>query len=670
MNIIRLSNMHIPVNIRKTPDYNKSSRQSITFSGIPNPSNIIYNYDNSVPSFIFPIDISRKINGRSYVFDMAIGNPDLYPSQKAIEKLKESSLDGKSHRYSMNVGEYRFRKTISDWYEKRYGIKDIDPEKNVLITSGGANGIDLLLMSYCNPNDKILIPNIGYPVYKDLVVKNNLVGIKYNLDSNRDYQIDFDKLEQADIAGVKAMIINYPHNPTGVFAQDETLEKALEFCKKHNILLIHDFDSSEISHNGQMPKSILEFDSKGENSAVVHTMSKSHNLPGMRVGFIVSNPETISNALAVKNMSEQNTYVAIQEAATEALTDQEYIEKINDIYRRRKNFLCERLNEFGIKAQPSQGTYYMWVKVPDDFTNTDFAKYLLYKFGVAVTPGNVFDSKDTKHVRIVLSQSIDNMKIIFDRIKQSGANLSSQNSEDNISLYSHPIYSYNPRLISDYQIKLLQKIEQLKLNYANKSQQYQRLMPSLDYIMNNPNPKELSYVAYNSKTHQDEILTLNEILPFSSDEKYKEIKAQIAEWIEYENLTKTGKILNSYKNLELYPDLTYLTLTDSTGKLQAICAFKKLENGMLRSRLLNTAPWNQTKDVEFKAAGKHILLSQYRYALECGIKAISYEVAPHHVKFYKNLGAYEDGTIEFNGKEYIKMVLPIPVKDMKLLSRY
>ena len=185
-------------------------------------------------------------------------------------------------------------------------------------------------MSYCNPGDKVFIPNIGYPVYRDLLVKNNLVAGYYTMRPQNNYQIDFSELENMDLSRTKAMVINYPHNPTGSFGSDETLKKALEFCQKQNILLIHDFDSSELTHSGKLPKSIIEFDPQGENCAVVHTMSKSHNMPGMRVGFLVSNPKTIQNVLDVKNVSELGTYIAIQDAAAEALMDTKYIDKVNE----------------------------------------------------------------------------------------------------------------------------------------------------------------------------------------------------------------------------------------------------------------------------------------------------------------------------------------------------
>jgi len=637
--------------------------RDICFKGMPSVSNIIINYKNDVPSFIYPIDIARKILGRNNVFDMAIGNPDLRAPETALKRLITSSQDGRSHRYCMTIGEQRFRTTIADWYKKRFNC-DINPNKNVIVTNGGANGIDTLLMSYCNPGDNVLIPNIGYPVYRDLLIKNNLNAQDLKLNPKNNYQIDFSELEKMDLSKTKAMIINYPHNPTGVFASDETLQKALSFCKKHNILLIHDFDSSEITQNGILPKSILEFDKTGENSAVVHTMSKSHNLPGMRVGFIVSNPETIQHALAIKNASEMNTYVAIQEAATEALTDYSYIDNVNSVYRKRKSYICDKLKELNVNISPSAGTYYMWLQIPKGFSDVEFAKYLLYKTGLAVTPGSVFQPNNKSFVRLVMSQSIENMEQIFKNIKKQNIRFDiskdklSQDLIQDIESYSHPIYSTNPLLITDYKVDLLRKIEQLKFNYQGKPDKYQRLIPSLDYILNTTKSQKPRYFSFNVKSGKKEELFTDEILPFSSPEVYDKLRETLRnQWINYKKEHPEAKLLDAWANLELYPDLTYITIKDLNGKIQSLVGFKKLENGTMRSRMLNTAPWNQTKDVEFKHAGKIAIAAECNYALECGIDKISYEVAPHHVKFYKKFGAIDDGIVTFNNKDYKKLII-------------
>lgn len=656
-----------PINKKNNLSQKKYIDRNIDFRGLPDSSNIILNYKNDVPKFIYPIDVARAILGYDNIYDMAIGNPDIQAPQTALNKLYQISQDGKSHRYSSPIGTQNYRETIANWYGKRFNVHSLDPDKNIIATCGGANGIDLLLMSYCNAGDKILIPNIGYPVYRDLAVKNNLEADSYRMDSDNNYQIDFNDLEKMDLSNTKAMIINYPHNPTGSFGTDETFEKALEFCKKHDLLLIHDFDSSELTYSGKLPRSIIEFDPKGENSAVVHTMSKSHNMPGMRVGFIVSNPQTIQNVFAVKNVSELGTYVAIQEAAAKALQDTEYIDKVNEAYRQRKDFMCRNLNELGANIKPSEGTYYMWLKVPEGYTDEEFSRYLLYKGGIAMTPGRTFDPNDKSHVRIVMSQSVENLEKVFKNLRKNNIRFDvpkyelSQELIDDINSYSHPIYLMNPMDISDYQLNLLKKIEQLKNNYLGQPEKYKRLLPSLDYIYNSTNVQRPKYHAINLKTGKKEELFTHEILPFSSKEKYDKLKEILdKQWITYQKEHPEAKLLNSWSKLEFFPEYTYITINDANGKIQSIIGFKKTADGTIRSRLLNTAPWNQTKDVEFKHAGKIAMIAECNYALECGIDRVCFEVAPHHVDFYKRkLDATEDGQIIFNNKEYTKLIIPL-----------
>ena len=366
------------VNITTESNYHKKSQEKksdlpivsaklalISFYGDKKikPSSRLENSDYKISNYIAEISKARYLHGDRAVVDMSMGNPDLTPPEKAKQALKDKVNDLWSHRYNSPKGDGAFFYTVSSWMKKRFGV-DIDPKKEVMATSGSSDAIDHIFTAYANYGDKVLVPDPGYSLYDDLITRHDLKKEAYKLYPQNGYLPDFSKMPK----DAKIMILNYPHNPTGSFAPKSIYEQAVKFAFE------------------------------------IHTFSKAQSMPGLRVAFAVSAKENIDNLLKAKYLSGGSVYIPVQAAAIEALKDEEgYISKVNKIYRNRKNTAINRLHKLGSDAKPTDGTYYLWAKIPPDFNSDEFFKYVLHKSQIAFTPGDVFGPNGDGYVRIVMS---------------------------------------------------------------------------------------------------------------------------------------------------------------------------------------------------------------------------------------------------------------------------
>ena len=230
--------------------------KNISFGNIK-PASRLTKSDYETPKYINEINLARSLYGDQRVIELGMGNPDILPPKAAISALEKNIHDLWAHRYNYPKGSYTFRKGVSDWFEKRFGVK-IDAGKEVMMSAGASDGVDLILQAYTEKNDKILIPDPGYTVYRDLIAKNDLKPVSLNLSPETNYLPDFSKIKEEDLKGVKGMIINYPHNPMGAFAPPEFYQQVVDFAKTHNIFMIHDFDNTEITHYGDKPVGIMQ----------------------------------------------------------------------------------------------------------------------------------------------------------------------------------------------------------------------------------------------------------------------------------------------------------------------------------------------------------------------------------------------------------------------------
>jgi len=405
--------------------YNRSiynpNYYGITFGNIQiTPAKRLHQSNYEINSYIREIGIAKSIYGNDGIIDLGVGNPDLLPPKKAMDSLAKEVLKETSYRYNAPEGEYGFKKDIAQWLDKRFELKNVDQIRELLVTSGIVDSISLILNAYTNPGDKILVPNPGYAQFGDLLVKHDVEGMEFDLKPENNYQPDFNELSKKDLQGVKGIILNYPNNPTGVFATEETLKNAVKFARDNNLFIIFDMDNSEFHYHDEKPMSILQLDGAKDVAFQLHTMSKSFGMPGIRVGFIVGNKDFIAHLKGSKYLSGNSTYKPLQKAASAALKDKKYIDDTNEEYRKRKDVCVQRLRELGCNIEPSQGTFYLWAKLPDGFTSQEFFKYTLHKARVAFTPGTALGKNGEGYIRIVLSDNTDRINEAFDNIKNAG----------------------------------------------------------------------------------------------------------------------------------------------------------------------------------------------------------------------------------------------------------
>ena len=666
-----------PENIIKAHGFN-FNKNSISFYGYTvEPARRLNKSNYAIAEYINEINKARTLYGDQAMIELAMGNPDIIPPQCATDALRKSSHDLWSHRYNYPKGEGSFREGVASWFKKRFDL-EINPNTEVMLTSGNSNGISTILSAYTERGDKILVPNPGYALYDDLVARHDLKKVSMNLDPKNDYLPDFEKIKKEDIKDVKCMIINYPHNPTGSFASLEFYEKAVKFAKDNNIFIIHDFDNSEITHHGDKPIGILQ--AKGANDVAfeVHTLSKAHNMPGLRVGFVVSNKEFIDNTYKAKLLSNNSVYTAIQAAATAALEDkEEYIEKVNQEHRNRKNIAIERLKKLGSDAQPTKGTYYLWVKVPGGFSSDEFYKYVLHKAHVAITPGTVFGSKGEGFVRFVMSANTDDINKAFDHIEKAGIRFDKKKKDlpkevqEEIQKIAKGDINIIPKAVRDlenYKKMLLEKREMLKERLNGKSANLQRFLPDKNSIESLPvnilKPSQKVYL-HDSTSVKPCLGEIREISPYSNPSYYKNIKNCIKNtWIPYaKKHNPNAEILEAYKNGKFYEDATYVTLW-ANGELQAIGNVEAQNDGCLWGRGLNTAPWNQGETPKIKGAGTAILMRRLALCLETGNS--TFKIATKNkqlIDYYQRLGMQKNEIKSFSGVDY--QVLSIDKEGMK-----
>lgn len=630
----------------------------VYFGSLITPAKRLTKSDYLISAYIKEIGKARYLHGDRAVVDLSMGNPDLTPPEKAKLALKDKVNDLWSHRYNNPKGEGAFFYAIEDWMMKRFGVK-VNPKTEVMATSGSSDAVDHIFTAYANYGDKVLVPNPGYSLYDDLITRHDLQKVQFDLKPENGYLPDFSKMP----SDAKILIVNYPHNPTGSFAPKKFFEEAVAWARKNKVLIIHDMDNSEVTHTGRKPIGIMQIDGAKEIAFQIHTMSKAQSMPGFRVAFTVSDKENIDNLLNAKYLSGGSVYVPVQHAAIAALKDEEgYINKVNKIYRGRKNTAIKWLNKLGSDAKPTDGTYYLWAKVPPKFTSDEFFKYVLHKAHVAFTPGTVFGTNGEGYVRIVMSADENVINKCFERIEKAGIrfdvpkNKLPKEVQDEIAKMADGSYSITPkedRDFAEYMNNLKNKRNILVERFNDKDAKFNKFLPIVEpklpwNILKDGQSVYLQNVQEGKPLFGD----IKDITPFSDKIEYQRLIADVRkQWLK-KSYTEAD-ILPPYKSLTLYPDANYFTLKTDDGRLQAIANVEIQNNGEIWARSLNTAPWNQGKDAEIRGCGRAIMARMVSFCLETGNKVLKLATdKPQNVKFYKNLGMIEDGTRNFNGVEH------------------
>jgi len=357
----------------------------------------------SLPPYLF-VEISRKIAERKArgedVVSFGIGDPDIPTPSHIIERLCKEARVPANQRYPESEGLPELRKTIANWYQKRFSVS-LDPEKEVAPLIGSKEGIAHIALCLLNPGDTALITDPGYPVYS---IGTNLAGGRpyyLPISPGNNFLPELDRIPENILENTKILWLNYPNNPTGAVADLQFFNKAVEFAKKHDICICHDGPYSEVSFDDYTPVSFLQAEGAKDVGIEFHSFSKTYNMTGWRIGMAVGNSTVINALKTMKSNLDSGIPQAIQYAAIEALTGpQNCIKEHNDIYRRRRDLIVDTLNKMGLEANPPKASLYIWAKVPKGFNSVEFANDLLDKVGVVVTPGIGYGRNGEGYVRL------------------------------------------------------------------------------------------------------------------------------------------------------------------------------------------------------------------------------------------------------------------------------
>lgn len=358
------------------------------------------------------------VNEGHDVINLGQGNPDLPTPDFIVKALQEASENPSFHKYSPFQGYPFLKKEIADFYQREYEV-DVDPETEVAIMFGSKTGLVEISQCLLNPNDKVLVPDPGYPDYMSGIALANATAIHMPLWKENDFLPDYRKLAANDLDQAKLMFLNYPNNPTAATATKEFFDQTVEVASKHHIGVVHDFAYGAIGYDGEKPQSFLQSPGAKEIGIEMYTLSKTFNMAGWRVAFAVGNPSIIRAIELIQDHYYVSIFGAIQAAAQKALKKgQAAIKELNEIYEHRRNVFLQKAEEIGWHGGTSNGSFFVWMPIPTGYTSEQFAEFLLEEAHVVVAPGNGFGTSGEGYVRIALLDNEKRLSEACERISQ------------------------------------------------------------------------------------------------------------------------------------------------------------------------------------------------------------------------------------------------------------
>jgi len=379
----------------------------------------------SLPPYLFARIDEKIANAKTKgvdVISLGIGDPDLPTPDHIIDELVKAARNPENHRYPSYVGMLEFRQAVAEWYKRRSNIV-LDPNKEVVTLIGSKEGIAHIAFCYLNPGDVALIPDPGYPVYGVGALLAGGVPYIMPLKEENGFLPDLDMITEEVAIKAKIMFLNYPNNPTGAIADESFYLKVIAFAKKYDIIVCHDGPYSEIAFNGYKPLSFLEVPGAKDVGIEFHSMSKTYNMTGWRIGWAAGNARVIEALGRIKSNIDSGVFQAIQEAAIEGLLgNQEIVQELCKIYQERQDIVIEGLTALGWNVERPKATIYVWPKVPKGFTSTSFCELVLDKTGVVLTPGNGYGEYGEGYFRISLTINTERLREALGRIKDNLGN--------------------------------------------------------------------------------------------------------------------------------------------------------------------------------------------------------------------------------------------------------
>lgn len=350
------------------------------------------------------------------IISLAIGSPDAPPHPDVVKTLHEEALKPNTHGYPSYRGTEILRRAFSDFYKNHYHV-DLDADTEILPLIGSKEGIFHLCMSYLNPGDEALIPGLGYATYRAAVLLSSATPVEFSMEEKNSYFPDFTALEMMDLSKVKLMWVNYPNMPTGQMPSVKLFEDLIAFGKKHNILICHDNPYSFILNDH--PMSLLSIPGAKETAVELNSLSKSHNMPGWRIGMLAARKDIATDILRFKSNIDTGMFNVMQVAAAKALSlpDSWYTE-LNIEYRKRRVLAHQFLDALNCSYSLEHSGMFVWAKIPEQYTDAfEITDKILYELGIFITPGQVFGNSGDRFVRVSLCAPVPVFEEAIDRVK-------------------------------------------------------------------------------------------------------------------------------------------------------------------------------------------------------------------------------------------------------------
>jgi len=354
------------------------------------------------------------------IINLGIGDPDLPTPDPIIKRMQEAVTNPQHHQYPSSSGMLSFRTAVADWYTRRFNVT-ANPKSEVVTLIGSKEGIGHVPMAFIDPGDVVLVPSPGYPVYP--VAASFAGGTSYEMPlvKQNGFLPDLDAIPTDILQKAKLMFLNSPNNPTSVIADTAFFTRVIDFAKEHHIIVCHDAAYSEIFYDGRRPSSFLEAEGAMDVGIEFHSLSKTFNMTGWRLGFAVGRAEVIAGLSQVKSNIDSGQFQAIQEAGITALeSDDQLTTGLRMIYQERRDVLVAGLRNLGLQFDTPSAAFYVWIEVPKGYTSASFTAHLLEKAGIVTTPGNGFGAPGEGYIRMTITTPKDRLAEAVDRMKKIG----------------------------------------------------------------------------------------------------------------------------------------------------------------------------------------------------------------------------------------------------------
>jgi LL-diaminopimelate aminotransferase len=354
------------------------------------------------------------------LISLGIGDPDIPTPPHIIKALQVAAENPANHQYAPYEGTQTFRQAVAQWYQRRFGVT-LDPATEVLALIGSKEGIGHIHLAFVNPGDVVLVPDPGYPVFHAGTVFAGGESVMMPLRQANGFLPDLQAIPAEALRRAKLMFLNYPNNPTAAVAPRAFFEEVVEFAHRHNIIVCHDAAYSEVAFDGYRPMSFLEVDGAREVGIEMHSLSKTYNMTGWRIGFAVGNAKILAGLGTIKTNLDSGIFMAVQDAGVAALTSSDAcVEEMRRIYQHRRDLLLAGLREIGLQAEPPRATFYLWVPVPPTYTSSTLTTRMIREAGVVPTPGVGFGLHGEGFIRLSLTVGDDRIREAIDRLKTLG----------------------------------------------------------------------------------------------------------------------------------------------------------------------------------------------------------------------------------------------------------